>query len=210
MYAAAEARRNVRSTVGAPGCAMIAGRGARCSEPGRGPSPYARGADRGRGPGARVGRIPRRAGPARFALLGGAAGPRRPRDGAARPGSRRRPAAPDPRGLERLVGALVALHLRPAVLPIHWGVDTWPMLARGWQIVILAALSGLVLLAPRWGAVAMDLSRSRPDMTGQRRPMSRAALAAAIGALTVGLACRRPARTPSCSASRPRRPDGCG
>ncbi len=86
-----------------------------------------------------------------------------------------------------LVGALVAVHLRPAVLPIHWGVDTWPTLARGWQLAILAALSALVL--PRWDAVlARRLSNPLPDVTGRRRPASRAAVAAAIGALTVGLA----------------------
>jgi hypothetical protein len=86
-----------------------------------------------------------------------------------------------------LVAALVALHLRPTVLPIHWGVDTWPTVARGWQLVILAALSALVLV--RWDAVlARRLSRLLPDEAGRRRPASRAALAAAIGALTVGLA----------------------
>ena len=88
-----------------------------------------------------------------------------------------------------LVAALVALHLRPTVLPIHWGVDTWSALARGWQLVILAALSALVLLAARWDTVlARSSSGPLPHATGRRRPAARVAVAVAIGALTAGLA----------------------
>ena len=84
-----------------------------------------------------------------------------------------------------LIAVLVLLHLRPTVLPIHWGVDTWPTLARGWQLAILAALSALIIFAPRWVAV---LARSLDGTPRRRHPAARVALGALIGTLTVGLA----------------------
>jgi hypothetical protein len=88
-----------------------------------------------------------------------------------------------------LVAALVLLHQRPTILTIHWGVDTWPTLASGWQLVILAALSALILPGPRWGdAPARRVSEPAPEASSSRRPAARAALAAALGALTVGAA----------------------
>jgi hypothetical protein len=88
-----------------------------------------------------------------------------------------------------LVATLVALHLRPTILPIHWGIDTWPTLGRGWQLVILAALGVVALLASRWGSVlSRGLSGQPPDASNRLELVPRAVLAAATATLTVGIA----------------------
>lgn len=88
-----------------------------------------------------------------------------------------------------VVATLVALHLRPTILPIHWGIDTWPRLSRGWQLAILAGLGVLALLASRWGSVlSRGLRGRRPEASGRRGLAPRVALAAATALLTVGIA----------------------
>ena len=92
-------------------------------------------------------------------------------------------------GWSALVAILVALHLRPTVLPVHWGIDTWPTLSRGWQLAVLATLAVVTLLASRWGAaLSRGLRAPPPDVSGRLGRASRAALAVATATLAVGIA----------------------